>query len=115
VSACICDRVAVSVTLDLRQMEKKFVIYNGVRMIEGWPEKIQEAQSHISVVIDGKAYARVRYGEEADDWGADKVACHDCRVIKGQIHVWGCDVERCPACAGQLISCDCNYEGDEEP
>jgi hypothetical protein len=50
----------------------------------------------------------LRYGEEADDWGADRQPCHDCRVRKGQFHVLGCDVERCPICGGQLISCECD-------
>ena len=35
-------------------MEKKCVIFQGEQMIEGWPEKIQEAQEHPSVVIRGK-------------------------------------------------------------
>lgn len=33
--------------------------------------------------------------------------CHDCNAIHGQIHHPGCDVERCPRCHGQMISCDC--------
>ena len=37
-------------------MEKKCVIFQGEQMIEGWPEKIQEAQEHPSVVIRGKKY-----------------------------------------------------------
>jgi len=94
--------------------EKKFVIYQGVKMIEGWPEKIKEAQGQREYLIGGKAYDRIPYGNEDSDWETDKFPCHDCRVIKGQLHVVGCDVEQCPACGGQALSCDCDYAGDEE-
>lgn len=33
--------------------------------------------------------------------------CHDCDVLEGQIHRMGCDMECCPFCGDQLISCDC--------
>lgn len=33
--------------------------------------------------------------------------CHDCGAWEGQIHHWGCDMEECPKCGRQLISCDC--------
>ncbi len=89
---------------------KKFVTYQGSRMIEGWPEKIKQAQTQLTVKINGKSYKRIRYGEESDDWGADKHPCHDCAVIKGQLHVPGCDVERCPVCDGQAMCCDCRVE-----
>lgn len=89
-------------------MSEEFVTYNGVRMIKGWPEKIQEAQSQPLIEIAGEEHPRVRYGEEADDWGAERQPCHDCRVLKGQFHVLGCDVERCPVCGGQLIFCECD-------
>lgn len=36
--------------------------------------------------------------------------CHDCGVKEGQIHEWGCDMERCPFCGWQLISCNCASE-----
>ena len=35
--------------------------------------------------------------------------CHDCGVKEGQLHVLGCDMERCPFCGGQLIGCNCRY------
>ena len=76
-------------------------------MIEGWPERIQAAQTVTHVIIDGRRYRRIRFGEEGDDWGADQHPCHDCRVIKGEYHVDGCDGEECPRCHGQLITCDC--------
>jgi hypothetical protein len=36
--------------------------------------------------------------------------CGDCHALEGQYHELGCDLERCPFCGGQLISCDCCYE-----
>lgn len=93
--------------------EKKYVIFNGARMIAGWPAKIIAAQFFTTYRINGQEYGRIRYGDEEDDWGAEELPCHDCRVIKGQFHVGpACDVERCPRCGGQVITCDCEYEGD---
>ncbi len=33
--------------------------------------------------------------------------CHDCGVEEGQYHLPGCDMEICPTCLHQLITCDC--------
>jgi len=91
--------------------EPKRILYRGVPMIEGWPERIQAAQLVQSLTLDGEPVARVRYGSEKDDWDADRLPCHDCRVLKGEFHVLSCDVEECPTCGDQLISCDCAFEG----
>ncbi len=35
--------------------------------------------------------------------------CHDCKVMEGELHQHGCDMERCPFCGNQLITCQCCY------
>jgi hypothetical protein len=36
--------------------------------------------------------------------------CPKCDAAPGELHEDGCDVEQCPYCGGQLISCDCDEE-----
>ena len=40
---------------------------------------------------------------------SDEKRCHDCGVKIGEFHKLGCDMEECPFCHHQLISCDCCY------
>jgi len=58
------------------------------------------------IQIDGNTYPR---DTTEFDWN---VRCHDCGIINklGNLHHFGCDVERCPKCGGQLISCSCKKE-----
>ena len=90
------------------------VIYNGVEMDASWPPRIIAAQKITTYTINGKAFKRIPYGKESGgEWPHNP--CHDCGVLKGQFHVeLVCDVEECPSCGGQVIGCDCQYEGDEE-
>lgn len=94
-------------------MAKKKIVFRGVQMIEGWPERIREAQLIHLCSPKGGEVERVRYGFEQEDWGANEHPCHDCGVIKGEFHVPGCDVERCPACGGQAIGCECDELAEE--
>ncbi len=58
------------------------------------------------IKINGKIYPR---NTTEYDYN---INCHDCGIYNklGNIHHFGCDVERCPACGGQLISCSCTKE-----
>lgn len=56
--------------------------------------------SHIK--IDGRWYER-----STEHWQEPGERCHDCAAKYGQYHHFGCDVERCPKCGNQIISCGC--------
>jgi len=53
----------------------------------------------------GKLYPR-----SLKHWQDSGQRCHDCAAMYGKLHHCGCDVERCPKCGGQLISCDCDWK-----
>ncbi len=70
-------------------------------------------------IIDGREYLRVPFGKEVF-WPADSPImqlrrCRDCNVFQGSVHHVGCDVEECPNCHRQAITCGCLDEGDEDP
>lgn len=63
-----------------------------------------------TVWLDAGLLGRLRLGSESADWWLDRAPdreCHDCAVIDGQFHHVGCDMEQCPNCQGQLLSCGC--------
>ena len=95
-------------------IQPKRVLYRGVPMTEGWPEKILAAQQIVSLAQEGRAISRIRYGDEHDNWGVDTDACPDCRVLKGELHVPSCNFEECPVCGGQLLCCDCIFDDGAE-
>ena len=57
-----------------------------------------------------KHWEKIKVGDDREGWGyEDQERCGDCGAKVGYYHHDGCDIERCPKCNGQLLSCDCDF------
>lgn len=100
--------------MEKRKPAQVLRLYRGVAVHPDWPQEIERAQRQPTVVVNGEPIARIRWGSEGRRWASPRRPCSDCAVIRGEFHVPGCDLERCPACGGQAISCGCSDAEDEE-
>jgi hypothetical protein len=57
-----------------------------------------------TIVLSGRAYARVRVGEEKPPCESP---CPGCGAYYFDVHAPGCEFEQCPRCGGQLAACGC--------
>lgn len=61
---------------------------------------------------NGKTYDRIRFGEEFDMYAGavgEEERCPDCGTKAGRFHHFGCDIENCPVCHGQMLG-DCHLD-----
>jgi len=68
-----------------------------------------------SHIIDDKkkSYERIVYGQGQEIDYIEEInencRCGDCGIRINGYHHYGCDMETCPKCANQLLSCDCKF------
>jgi hypothetical protein len=60
----------------------------------------------------GRRFHMVPFGDEPDGRTRGD-QCGDCGVRRGGWHHPGCDLQQCPSCGGQLLSCGCRFDEDE--
>jgi hypothetical protein len=99
-----------AVELDIPLFTKTVMLALNDMSSPGWQSAFRRTQSVTQLVINSREYGRVRYGDEEDALQHSK--CDDCGVLRS-FHLLGCDLEQCPRCLGQIISCDCFF--DERP
>ena len=56
-------------------------------------------------IINNETYEALKQGEDGNEG-----VCPDCGAKPGEYHHPGCDMERCPVCHTQLITCSCGKE-----
>lgn len=85
----------------------------------GKPHNAPGGCSPIAVEFEGVDYLPIPYGSEsmwAEISEQPHGPCHDCGVMPGEYHHAYCDVEACPICGGQFLTCEHSSidDGDEE-
>ena len=59
--------------------------------------------------LDGKRVDMIPWGQGGRH---ERGKCHDCGVAPGGFHHLGCDLQRCPLCRRQMMTCGCRFDED---
>lgn len=95
----------------LADFKNQWVTYRGQKMVNYYPFEIIISQKYNCLRINrGKEfgyYERYKFGDGPNNevYGG---TCPDCAVNPGEYHTFGCDIETCPICGWQLLSCNCD-------
>lgn len=95
---------------------KDFVVFRNDEMHISYKEKFLreiEVNKYVGIMIDknNKKYERIAYGKEPGFNAEVKHEfCPDCTAAIGEFHYECCDIEICPKCGFQLLSCECELD-----
>lgn len=82
-------------------------------MCKGYMLRVDECSPN-PIYIRGdtgeKRYERIPFGQETRiDTSRLGERCPDCGCKRGHYHHEGCDIEECPICHRQMLSCSCEF------
>ncbi len=101
---------------NIESFDNNWTFYRGafVRKIhlEIYKKEIRENENfQYYITSEGEKFTRIRYGDDRFYHHYDEdlllPTCHDCDAKPGEYHITGCDMEVCPKCKTQQISCGC--------
>lgn len=75
---------------------KEALLFFGFESNDVFKKQLQPFEKYPEFTVDGKE--------------GELVICPVCSAKEGEEHVFGCTVEVCPWCEGQLSHCDCRFE-----
>lgn len=82
----------------------------GQKGYDEYQEKVKSERKQENFTIDGMSYPRIPWGAEKRfgevETKPDEL-CHDCLAEPGMLHIFNCDMEECPKCGNQALSCPC--------
>lgn len=110
--------------LEILQYDKNFTVFRGREIsmsgLADFKKEIEEnAQFKYYITKDGQKVERIRYGDEINRVSkeyrdlyclsiyTDFEICDDCNAKRGEFHLEDCDLEICPICLGQIMTCEC--------
>lgn len=99
----------------LAAFKEDSVTYRGKILPNDYPLEIVAGQRYNGLRVFKNDsyiyYKRHRLGQGPDSELMDpKYQCEDCAVEFGELHIPYCDLEQCPICCEQLLSCNCEKE-----
>lgn len=116
------------VITEISSFAREYEIFRGQEIrkedIEACKAEIEKAQNYTRVINkDNQVYDRIRFGSENDHVFDIDIAydmsnselysweyCDDCGAKNGEYHLFDCDLEICPVCGWQLITCKCDMQ-----
>lgn len=110
--------------IQIKEYAKGFDVYRGTEFLlkdlKQFKKEIEIAQLNCCVKNSREKYNRIRFGSEEEflkhkfsdgrytDYSIYKLNyCGDCLAAQNEVHGECCDLEICPKCGMQLITCGC--------